>query len=310
MDHSLKQTPAILLEDLQVTLPSRAGPVAILRGIELEVATGDSIAVVGPSGSGKSTLLMVIAGLESATEGRVRVVGADYATLDEDGLARLRAANIGIVFQSFHLVPTMTAIENVALPLEFLDQEDAFNAARAALAEVGLSHREAHFPGQLSGGEQQRVAIARALSTRPALILADEPTGNLDLATGAVVMDLLFTLKERLRATLLLITHDRSLAKRCDRIVSLADGRIVSPAPSARSLHRDGRQWRGWRHYRASGDPLQAQACARHCPARAGSGAGGLTCSCCASRSASPPWRPSARSPPRSTRRSPGRGAR
>jgi len=229
MDHSLKQTPAILLEDVQVTLPSRAGPVAILRGIELEVATGDSIAVVGPSGSGKSTLLMVIAGLESATEGRVRVVGADYATLDEDGLARLRAANIGIVFQSFHLVPTMTAIENVALPLEFLDQEDAFNAARAALAEVGLSHREAHFPGQLSGGEQQRVAIARALSTRPALILADEPTGNLDLATGAVVMDLLFTLKERTGATLLLITHDRSLAKRCDRIVSLADGRIVKP---------------------------------------------------------------------------------
>ncbi|HEX7533330.1 MAG TPA: ATP-binding cassette domain-containing protein [Methyloceanibacter sp.] len=229
MDHTLKQPPAILLEDVHVTLPSRAGPVAILRGIDIEVASGEAIAVVGPSGSGKSTLLMVIAGLESATEGRVHVVGADYATLDEDGLARLRAANIGIVFQSFHLVPTMTAIENVALPLEFLDHEDAFNAARAALAEVGLSHREAHFPGQLSGGEQQRVAIARALSTRPALILADEPTGNLDLATGAVVMDLLFTLKERTGATLLLITHDRSLAKRCDRIVSFADGRIVKP---------------------------------------------------------------------------------
>ncbi len=229
MDHTLKQTPAILLEDVHVTLPSRAGPVAILRGIDIEVATGEAIAVVGPSGSGKSTLLMVIAGLENATEGRVHVVGADYATLDEDGLARLRAANIGIVFQSFHLVPTMTAIENVALPLEFLDHEDAFNAARAALVEVGLAHREAHFPGQLSGGEQQRVAIARALSTRPALILADEPTGNLDLATGAVVMDLLFTLKERTGATLLLITHDRSLAKRCDRIVSFADGRIVKP---------------------------------------------------------------------------------
>jgi putative ABC transport system ATP-binding protein len=171
---------------------------------------------------------MVIAGLEAATGGHVNVVGADYSTLDEDGLARLRAANIGIVFQSFHLVPTMTAIENVALPLEFLDQEDAFIKARAALAEVGLSHREAHFPGQLSGGEQQRVAIARALSTRPQLILADEPTGNLDLATGAIVMDLLFTLKERTGATLLLITHDRNLAKRCDRIVSLADGRIVS----------------------------------------------------------------------------------
>ena len=228
MDRPLKHAPAIKLEGVEVTLPSRAGPVAILRGIDLEVGTGDAIAVVGPSGSGKSTLLMVTAGLERATGGRVNVVGADYATLDEDGLARLRAANIGIVFQSFHLVPTMTALDNVALPLEFLDQENAFIKARAALAEVGLAHREAHFPGQLSGGEQQRVAIARALSTRPQLILADEPTGNLDLATGAIVMDLLFTLKERTGATLLLITHDRNLAKRCDRIVSLADGRIVS----------------------------------------------------------------------------------
>jgi putative ABC transport system ATP-binding protein len=158
----------------------------------------------------------------------VSVQGINYATLDEDGLARLRAANIGIVFQSFHLVPTMTALENVALPLEFLDHDDAFAASRAALAEVGLSHREAHFPGQLSGGEQQRVALARALAPRPSLILADEPTGNLDLTTGAQVMDLLFELKSRTGATLLLITHDRSLAKRCDHIVSLADGRIVS----------------------------------------------------------------------------------
>ncbi|MGE5261603.1 MAG: ABC transporter ATP-binding protein [Actinomycetota bacterium] len=230
MDHTVKtrKPPAILLEGVEVTLPSRAGPVAILRGIDLEVPMGDAIAVVGPSGSGKSTLLMVTAGLERATGGRVNVAGADYATLDEDGLARLRAANIGIVFQSFHLVPTMTALENVALPLEFLDQADAFDKARTALGEVGLSHREAHFPGQLSGGEQQRVAIARALSPHPQLILADEPTGNLDLATGAQVMDLLFTLKERTGATLLLITHDRNLAKRCDRIVSLADGRIVS----------------------------------------------------------------------------------
>jgi len=232
MDHTVKtrKPPAILLDGVEVTLPSRAGPVAILRGIDLEVPAGDAIAVVGPSGSGKSTLLMVVAGLESATGGRVTVVGADYATLDEDGLARLRAANIGIVFQSFHLVPTMTALENVALPLEFLGRDDAFATARAALGEVGLSHREAHFPGQLSGGEQQRVAIARALSTHPTLILADEPTGNLDLATGAIVMDLLFTLKERTGATLLLITHDRSLAKRCDRVVGLADGRIVSGA--------------------------------------------------------------------------------
>ncbi len=230
MEQHLKQrrTPAIKLEDLHVTLPSRAGPVDILRGIDLSVTAGDGIAVVGPSGSGKSTLLMVIAGLERATGGRVEVMDTDYATLDEDGLARLRAANIGIVFQSFHLVPTMTALENVALPLEFLDRDDAFDLARAALAEVGLSHREAHFPGQLSGGEQQRVAIARALSTRPSLILADEPTGNLDLATGGEVMDLLFGLKLRTGATLLLITHDRTLAKRCGRIVSLADGRIVS----------------------------------------------------------------------------------
>jgi putative ABC transport system ATP-binding protein len=229
MDQTLKQTaPAILLEDVHVTLPSRAGPVPILRGIDLKVQAGESVAVVGPSGSGKSTLLMVIAGLEHATEGRVSVVGADLGALDEDGLARLRAANIGIVFQSFHLVPTMTAIENVALPLEFLDEDNPFPAARGALAEVGLSHRETHFPGQLSGGEQQRVAIARALGPRPALILADEPTGNLDLATGASVMDLLFALREGTGATLLLITHDRNLAKRCDRIVSLADGRIVS----------------------------------------------------------------------------------
>ena len=232
MDHPLnpRMSPAIKLEGVEVTLPSRAGPVAILRGLDLEVKGGDSVAVVGPSGSGKSTLLMVIAGLERATRGSVEVMGTSYATLDEDGLARLRAANIGIVFQSFHLVPTMTALENVALPLEFLDRDDAFATAQAALAEVGLSHRELHFPGQLSGGEQQRVAIARALCPSPALILADEPTGNLDLATGAEVMDLLFGLKERTRATLLLITHDRSLAKRCDRIVSLADGRIVSGA--------------------------------------------------------------------------------
>ncbi|MGH6793229.1 MAG: ABC transporter ATP-binding protein [Methyloceanibacter sp.] len=232
MDQPLKQrrAPAILLEGVHVTLPSRAGPVAILRGIDLKVPTGEAVAIVGPSGSGKSTLLMVIAGLERATEGRVSVVGADLGSLDEDGLARLRAANIGIVFQSFHLVPTMTALENVALPLEFLDHDDAFTASPAALAEVGLSHREAHFPGQLSGGEQQRVAMARALAPGPALILADEPTGNLDLATGAQVMDLLFALKARTGATLLLITHDRSLAKRCDRIVSLADGRIVSGA--------------------------------------------------------------------------------
>ena len=232
MEQTVKQrrASAIKLEDLQVTLPSRAGPVPILRGIDLKIATGEAVAIVGPSGSGKSTLLMVVAGLERATGGKVEIMGTDYAALDEDGLARLRAANIGIVFQSFHLVPTMTALENVALPLEFLDHDDAFPESRIALQEVGLAHRETHFPGQLSGGEQQRVAIARALGTRPSLILADEPTGNLDLATGAEVMDLLFGIKERTGATLLLITHDRTLAKRCDRIVSLADGRIAGGA--------------------------------------------------------------------------------
>ncbi|MGB6428369.1 MAG: ABC transporter ATP-binding protein [Methyloceanibacter sp.] len=228
MDQTLKppHPPAIRLEGVHVTLPSRAGPVAILRGLDLNVAAGEAIAVVGRSGSGKSTLLLVIAGLERATDGQISVLGADLTALDEDALARLRAANIGIVFQSFHLVPTMTAIENVALPLEFLDRDDAFTAARDALAEVGLAHRETHFPGQLSGGEQQRVAMARALAPRPSLILADEPTGNLDDTTGAEVMDLLFTLKQKSGATLLLITHDRALTKRCDRIVTLVDGRI------------------------------------------------------------------------------------
>jgi putative ABC transport system ATP-binding protein len=230
-----RHRPAILLEGVHVTLPSRAGPVAILRGLDLSVARGESIAVVGPSGSGKSTLLMVTAGLERATEGRVEVVGAELGRLDEDDLARLRAANIGIVFQSFHLVPTMTALENVALPLEFLGKTDTFDRARKGLAEVGLSHREWHFPGQLSGGEQQRVALARAICTRPAVILADEPTGNLDLATGARVMDLLFELKERTGATLLLITHDRSLTKRCDRIVTMQDGLIVSREQARRA---------------------------------------------------------------------------
>jgi putative ABC transport system ATP-binding protein len=190
------------------------------------------VAVIGPSGSGKSTLLMVTAGLERATSGRVIVAGTDLGALDEDGLARLRAEKIGIVFQSFHLVPTMTALENVALPMEFLGRENPVDVARDALEEVGLAHRVSHFPGQLSGGEQQRVAIARALSTRPSLILADEPTGNLDLATGAAVMDLLFELKERTGATLLLITHDHELATRCDRTVSVADGRIVDEGAS------------------------------------------------------------------------------
>jgi len=236
MDQPLKRpgSSVIKLDDVHVTLPSRAGPVHILRGVDLEVAEGEAIAVVGRSGSGKSTLLMVIAGLERASRGDLQVAGADLNALDEDELARLRAAKIGIVFQSFHLVPTMTALENVALPLEFLDRSDAFEAARSALNEVGLSHRESHFPGQLSGGEQQRVALARALAPQPALILADEPTGNLDATTGAEVMELLFALKRRSGATLLLITHDVALAKRCDRTLSMMDGRIEGAAVKRR----------------------------------------------------------------------------
>jgi putative ABC transport system ATP-binding protein len=236
MDQTLKQRyPSVIkLDDVHVTLPSRAGPVHILRGVNLDVAEGEAIAVVGRSGSGKSTLLMVIAGLERASGGRLLVAGADLNALNEDELARLRAAKIGIVFQSFHLVPTMTALENVALPLEFLDRSDTFVVAAAALKEVGLSHRESHFPGQLSGGEQQRVALARALAPRPSLILADEPTGNLDGTTGAEVMELLFALKERSGATLLLITHDVALAKRCDRTVTMTDGRIGSAAAKRR----------------------------------------------------------------------------
>jgi len=227
MDQTLKQPqPAIRLEDVHVTLPSRAGPVAILRGLDLNVAAGESIAVVGRSGSGKSTLLMIIAGLERATQGRVTVLGADFGDLNEDDLARLRAANIGIVFQSFHLVPTMTAIENVALPLEFLDRDDAFDLARAALAEVGLSHREAHFPGQLSGGEQQRVAIARALSTRPSLILADEPTGNLDRTNAAAIAELLLQLQQEEQTMLVLVTHSRELAERMQRRLEIDDGTL------------------------------------------------------------------------------------
>jgi len=230
MDQTLKQpsASAIHLEDVHVTLPSRAGPVAILRGLDMNVAAGESIAVVGRSGSGKSTLLMVIAGLERATDGRVTVLGADFSALNEDDLARLRAANIGIVFQSFHLVPTMTALENVALPLEFAGTADAFATARELLQEVGLSHRVDHFPAQLSGGEQQRVAIARALSRRPKLILADEPTGNLDRKTGGHVIDLLFGLQRRREATLILVTHDERLAGACDRTIRMADGAVES----------------------------------------------------------------------------------
>jgi putative ABC transport system ATP-binding protein len=216
----------ISLSNVNLTLSSRAGPVAILKEVALEVVAAEAVAIVGPSGSGKTSLLMVIAGLERATSGRVVVAGHDFSRLDEDRLAAVRGANIGIVFQAFHLVPTMTALENVALPLEFAGKPDAFERAREMLAEVGLAQRADHFPAQLSGGEQQRVAIARALSPRPQIILADEPTGNLDGKTGAHVVDLLFELQRRRQSTLLLVTHDPGLAQRCGRVVQMHDGSI------------------------------------------------------------------------------------
>jgi len=220
--------PLISLNDVRLTLVSRAGPVEILRGITLEIGAGEAVAVVGPSGSGKTSLLMVMAGLERATSGSVKIAGHDFTKLGEDELALIRGREIGIVFQSFHLVPTMTALENVALPLEFAGNPDAFRIAEEMLAEVGLSHRTDHFPAQLSGGEQQRVALARALAPKPKILLADEPTGNLDGKTGNQIIELLFDLHRRRGATLVLITHDQALAKRCGRTVRMADGRIVA----------------------------------------------------------------------------------
>jgi putative ABC transport system ATP-binding protein len=210
-----------------VTLASAAGPVEILRGVSLEIAAGETVALVGPSGSGKSTLVMVLAGIERPSAGRVAIGGRDLGRLDEDALARLRRTEIGIVFQSFHLIPTMTALENVAVPLELAGRRDAFAAATERLAAVGLGHRLDHFPAQLSGGEQQRVAIARGFAADPKLLLADEPTGNLDGATGGLVIDCLFEHQARHGTTLLLITHDENLAERCARRIRLADGRIV-----------------------------------------------------------------------------------
>ena len=224
--------PIVELRDVHLTLGSAAGEVNILRGVDLAVARGEALAVVGPSGSGKSTMMMVIAGLERPTRGLVRVSGQDLGALDEDGLALFRRRRVGIVFQAFHLIPTMTARENVAVPLEFAGVRDAFARAEAALEAVGLGHRLAHYPGQLSGGEQQRVALARALVAEPDLLLADEPTGNLDRATGAPIVDLMFELAQRRGTTLVLITHDRDLAQRCRRTVRMHDG-LVSDDPAA-----------------------------------------------------------------------------
>lgn len=212
------------LHDVHLTLGSRSGDVNILRGIDLSVPRGEAVSVVGPSGSGKTSMLMIVAGLERATGGRVLVGGQDYGALDEDGLALFRRDNIGIVFQSFHLIPTMTALENVAVPLELGRRRDARERAAEALDAVGLGHRLQHMPGQLSGGEQQRVALARAFAPSPALVLADEPTGNLDGKTGTMVIDLMFSLSRDSGTTLMLITHDRELAAQCDRRVTMTDG--------------------------------------------------------------------------------------
>jgi len=218
----------IRLSGIALKLASAAGEVNILRGLDLEVGTGESVGIVGPSGSGKSTMMMIIAGLERPSAGRVEVAGEDLTALDEDRLARFRRARIGIVFQAFHLIPTMTALENVAVPLEFAGRGDAFELAQGALAAVGLDHRLAHYPGQLSGGEQQRVALARAFVVEPLLLLADEPTGNLDGETGRQVIELMFELAARRGTTLMLITHDPALAGRCRRLVRLLDGRVVA----------------------------------------------------------------------------------
>ncbi|MCP5367462.1 MAG: ABC transporter ATP-binding protein [Hyphomicrobiales bacterium] len=227
-DDTARGEPALKLEQVTLSLTSDAGLVNILRGIDLAVDGGEAMGVVGPSGSGKTSMLMVMAGLERATSGRVHAAGRDLTDLGEDDLARFRRDHIGIVFQNFHLVPTMTALENAALAVEFAGRADAFDRARAMLGAVGLGHRLGHYPSQLSGGEQQRVALARAFVTEPTVLLADEPTGNLDGATGEAVMDLLFDMRARLGTTLVLVTHEPEVAARCGRVIHLADGVIES----------------------------------------------------------------------------------
>ncbi|MEM6693635.1 MAG: ATP-binding cassette domain-containing protein [Pseudomonadota bacterium] len=223
----MKDEPVITLSDTRLSLDGNAGRVDILKGIDLSVARGETLGLVGPSGSGKSSLLMLMGGLERATGGKINVLGHDLTALGEDALARLRRDHMGVVFQSFHLIPTMTALENVATPMELAGVSDAFDRAEAELGAVGLGARTGHYPAQLSGGEQQRVALARAAAARPDILLADEPTGNLDGSTGAAIMDLLFGLRDRHGATLILVTHAPELAARCDRVVRLDDGRLA-----------------------------------------------------------------------------------
>ena len=222
--------PVIALKDVTLSLRGNAGMVQILHGITLDVNRGETLGLIGPSGSGKSSLLMVMGGLERATAGSVTALGQDLTAMNEDGLARFRRDHMGVVFQSFHLIPTMTALENVATPLELAGVRDAFGRAQAELEAVGLAHRADHYPAQMSGGEQQRVALARASAPRPQILLADEPTGNLDGANGQAIVDLLFDLRDRHGATLVLVTHSNSLAARCDRVIRLRDGAISADA--------------------------------------------------------------------------------
>ena len=225
--------PAVQLTDVSLSLQSNAGPVNILKNISLEVIRGQSVGLVGPSGSGKSSLLMLMGGLEKATSGHVRILGNNFTKMDEDALARFRRIHMGIVFQSFHLIPTMTALENIATPLELAGKRDAMRLAKDELAAVGLIHRADHYPAQMSGGEQQRTALARASVMRPDILLADEPTGNLDEQTGISIIDLLLGLRDRHGSTLILVTHDPDLAARCDRMIQLRDGEILTQSGAA-----------------------------------------------------------------------------
>jgi putative ABC transport system ATP-binding protein len=218
--------PILSLKDVHLSLNGNAGMVDILHGISLDVTKGETLALIGPSGSGKSSLLMVMGGLEQATGGTISAVNRDITNLDEDALAAFRRHHMGVVFQSFHLIPSMTALENVAVPLELARESDAFERAQAELEAVGLGERADHYPNQMSGGEQQRVALARAIASRPEILLADEPTGNLDGTNGEAVMDLLFDLRDRHGATLIMVTHSPELANRCDRVIRLRDGRL------------------------------------------------------------------------------------
>lgn len=229
----MDSAPAIKLNNVSLTLGQGASQVHVLKGISLEIGSGESVGIVGPSGSGKSTLLMVTAGLETVDSGTVSIAGTEITGKDEDTIAAFRGKNIGIVFQSFHLIPNMTARENVAVPLELAGHSDALDRAAEELAAVGLGDRMTHYPGELSGGEQQRVAIARALAPAPAILIADEPTGNLDHATGKMIADLLFAEAEKRGTTLLLVTHDPSLADRCSRQVALRSGRIENDMAQA-----------------------------------------------------------------------------